>query len=57
MTTTEFMCKQIHDDIRELLESECEDFSGAVRIKLWESHKAWATYTGPATNSEDDSEL
>jgi len=47
MTTTEFMCKQIHDDMRELLESECKEFKGAVRIKLWESHKAWATYTGP----------
>jgi 6-pyruvoyl-tetrahydropterin synthase len=46
MTTTEFMCKQIHDDICERLEMECQDFHGIVRVKLWESHKAWATYTG-----------
>lgn len=53
MTTTEFMCKQIHDDIRQLLESECKEFRGAVRVKLWESHKAWATYTGPPSTSDD----
>lgn len=53
MTTTEFMCKRIHDDICDLLKSECKDFQGAVRVKLWESHKAWATYTGPP-NSPDD---
>lgn len=56
MTTTEFMCKQIHDDIRELLASECQEFEGAVRIKLWESHKAWATYTGRSRASEGDIE-
>jgi len=55
MTTTEFMCKQIHDDICRLMEDECKDFKGAVRVKLWESHKAWATYTGPpnSMSSED----
>ena len=57
MTTTEFMCKQIHDDIRELLETECKEFKGAVRIKLWESHKAWATYTGPMIPESSSSEL
>jgi 6-pyruvoyl-tetrahydropterin synthase len=48
MTTTEFMCRQIHDDICQRLqqEEECQDFNGIVRVKLWESHKAWATYTG-----------
>lgn len=54
MTTTEFMCKQIHDDIQQLLESECKDFKGAVRVKLWESHKAWATYTGASSSHNDD---
>jgi len=54
MTTTEFMCKQIHDDICQLLENECKDFKGAVRIKLWESHKAWATYTGPSSSKLSD---
>jgi 6-pyruvoyl-tetrahydropterin synthase len=46
MTTTEFMCRQIHDDIHEKLKTEYRDFHGIVRVKLWESHKAWATYTG-----------
>jgi 6-pyruvoyl-tetrahydropterin synthase len=48
MTTTEFMCRRIHDDICHRLqqEQECQDFDGIVRVKLWESHKAWATYTG-----------
>ena len=62
MTTTEFMCKQIHDDICRLMEDECKDFKGAVRVKLWESHKAWATYTGlplssTALSDETTSEL
>lgn len=47
MTTTEFMAKQIHDDIQESLKKQCKEFRGCVRVKLWESHKAWATYTGP----------
>ena len=46
MTTTEFMARQIHDDVQELLERECKDFDGRVCVKLWESHKAWATYNG-----------
>ena len=46
MTTTEFMARKIHDDIQERLDSECSDFKGIVRVKLFESHKAWATYTG-----------
>mmetsp|Transcript_19156 Transcript_19156/g.41614 ORF Transcript_19156/g.41614 Transcript_19156/m.41614 type:complete len:179 (+) Transcript_19156:183-719(+) len=57
MTTTEFMCKKIHDDIRELLESECNEFKGAVRIKLWESHKAWATYTGPISSATSEEKV
>ena len=46
MTTTEFMAKQIHDDIQERLEEQCKEFSGCIRVKLWESHKAWGVYTG-----------
>jgi 6-pyruvoyltetrahydropterin/6-carboxytetrahydropterin synthase len=46
MTTTEFMARQIHDDIQKRLENECRDFQGRVCVKLWESHKAWATFTG-----------
>lgn len=47
MTTTEFMSRQIHDDIKNRLKDECNDFDGVVSVKLYESHKAWATYTGP----------
>jgi len=58
MTTTEFMCKQIHDDLCQLLKLECKDFNGLVRVKLYESHKAWATYTGPSLSSDyDENEL
>lgn len=53
MTTTEFMCKQIHDDICALLKEECKDFQGVVQVKLWESHKAWATYVGPPISVDD----
>eukprot|EP00953_Heterococcus_sp_UTEX-ZZ885_P011857 6843-Heterococcus_DN1.PRE.3 len=48
-TTTEFMCRAIYDD----LIRECPEFEGDICVKLWESHKAWACYTGstskPAT--------
>lgn len=57
MTTTEFMCRRIHDDICGLLMAMCPEFGGAVRVKLWESHKAWATYTGSPlmmTGNEED---
>lgn len=46
MTTTEFMAKKIHDDIQDRLCMDCKEFKGCVRVKLWESHKAWAIYTG-----------
>jgi 6-pyruvoyltetrahydropterin/6-carboxytetrahydropterin synthase len=46
MTTTEFMAKQIHDDIQSRLQVQCKEFIGCIRVKLWESHKAWGTYTG-----------
>ncbi|CAM9779975.1 unnamed protein product [Heterosigma akashiwo] len=41
-TTTEFMCKAIFDDIAACL----ENFKGSMCVKLHESHKAWASYTG-----------
>jgi 6-pyruvoyltetrahydropterin/6-carboxytetrahydropterin synthase len=50
MTTTEFMAKQIHDDIQERLQNQCKEFRGCVRVKLWESHKAWGTYNGSEIN-------
>ena len=42
-TTTEFMCKRIHSDL-----CSCERlkaFRGELHVKLWESHKGWASYT------------
>jgi 6-pyruvoyltetrahydropterin/6-carboxytetrahydropterin synthase len=47
LTTTEFMCRQVHTDICERLKLDCPDFRGEVCVKLWESHKAWASYAGP----------
>ena len=45
-TTTEFMCRQIHSDLCQLLkEEEGVEFEGEICVKLWESHKAWASYT------------
>ncbi len=63
LTTTEFMARQIHSDLVELLKkdmveigdgtcggggdessTEEEKFEGKIRVKLWESHKAWASY-------------
>lgn len=45
MTTTEFLCRIIHSDLCEKLKQECANFKGEVCVKLWESHKAWASYT------------
>ena len=43
-TTTEFMCKVIHKDLAEKL--KCKNWKGGLRVKLHESHNAWATYHG-----------
>ena len=55
MTTTEFMCRQIHDDIVEKLKEASCEFQGIVKVKLWESHKAWATYIGGLQNDDETS--
>jgi 6-pyruvoyltetrahydropterin/6-carboxytetrahydropterin synthase len=49
MTTTEFMCRQIHKDLCEKLkEAQCRlNPNTELCVKLWESHKAWASYTAP----------
>ena len=47
LTTTEFMAQQIHQDLCERLRKECPTFEGDLCVKLWESHKAWASYTHP----------
>ena len=57
LTTTEFMARQIHDDlieeIQKSVEETCEansgkgeQWKGRVQVKLWESHNAWASYEG-----------
>jgi len=46
LTTTEFMCRQVHCDLCEALKSACPEFQGDLCVKLWESHKAWASYSG-----------
>jgi len=54
MTTTEFMAKKIQQDLAELIQKDfnevcgdgiCKDtWKGQIRVTLWESHKAWASY-------------
>jgi 6-pyruvoyl-tetrahydropterin synthase len=67
MTTTEFMCRQIHDDLWKSLmmkakhnsevegvdneQQQQQHFHGRIRVKLWESHKAWASYIGPTMST------
>ena len=42
-TTTEFMCRRIHQDLEAALGDT--PFSGKLCVKLFESHKAWASYS------------
>lgn len=42
-TTTEYMCRVIHNDLSTRLKSK--GFCGHCRVKLFESHKAWASYS------------
>lgn len=42
-TTTEFMCRQIHDDIASKLKRRSP--KAALSVKLHESHKAWASFS------------
>ena len=41
-TTTEFMCRRIHNDLASRL--KIKSITGGLSVKLHESHKAWATY-------------
>jgi len=52
LTTTEFMCRQIHADLCQLLHEEGVEFSGEICVKLRESHKAWASYTAPFVRTQ-----
>lgn len=56
MTTTEFMCKALFDGIVQKLkdkqminEGDEKLFQGWIKVTLWESHKAWASFEGPAS--------
>lgn len=44
LTTTEFMAQQIHKHLVECIQTESIPFRGKICVKLWESHKAWASY-------------
>lgn len=44
-TTTEFMCRAIHRDLAEMFRRR--RFRGGLRVKLFESHKAWASFSAP----------
>jgi len=43
LTTTEFMAKYIHDEIKGKLK---DVFSGRISVTLGETHDAWAGYEG-----------
>jgi 6-pyruvoyltetrahydropterin/6-carboxytetrahydropterin synthase len=43
LTTTEFLAKHIHDQIKEKVRGS---FNGSISVTLGESHIAWATYEG-----------
>jgi 6-pyruvoyl-tetrahydropterin synthase len=53
LTTTEFMCRQVYHDLCGHLREKCPCFKGDVFVKLWESHKAWASYKGSVLRSDD----
>jgi len=46
LTTTEFMAQQIFKDLKEELQKRNVGFKGTICVKLWESHKAWASFVG-----------
>ena len=48
MTTTEFMCRMIFEGVVEKLKERNDSFQGWIKVSLWESHKAWASFEGPA---------
>lgn len=43
LTTTEFVAKHIHDEVKAKLAAE---FSGRIMVTLGETHDAWASYEG-----------
>lgn len=52
MTTTEFMCRIIHEGVAKKMKERGEMnadelFDGWIKVTLWESHKAWGSFEGP----------
>lgn len=43
LTTTEFLAKYIHDEVKAAVKSH---FAGTIAVCLGESHVAWASYEG-----------
>lgn len=56
LTTTEFMCRQIHADLCHAMQQQQIPFHGEVTVKLWESHQAWASYTGAVLAKYNEAE-
>lgn len=52
-TTTEFMCKSIHKDLCELLKAKQIKLNGSIKVTLFESHKAWASYLDTIENENN----
>jgi len=44
LTTTEFMARHIHEQLAQCVKEDGIPFKGKISVKLWESHKAWASY-------------
>lgn len=42
-TTTEFMCRVVFDD---MVAEFADQFDGALKVTIAESHTAWASYSG-----------
>jgi 6-pyruvoyl-tetrahydropterin synthase len=57
LTTTEFMCRQIHTDLCCALRDEHIPFQGELTVKLWESHHAWASYRGSVMEDPANKEM
>lgn len=56
-TTTEFMCREIHQQLCKKLvagdkHTADKNFTGGLRVKLFESHKAWAAYYGTVSSEK-----
>ncbi|MEM1121388.1 MAG: 6-carboxytetrahydropterin synthase [Bacteroidota bacterium] len=43
LTTTEFMAKYIHDEVKK---KAAAFFEGKIKVTLGETHDAWASYSG-----------